>query len=65
MKRGMKARIARALGIALTPKAARVVERRPNPPGQHGAATWCSGPGSSEQIPVQCKVSLIVEYYSR
>ena len=37
MKRGPKVKIARALGIALTPKAARVMERRPNPPGQHGA----------------------------
>jgi small subunit ribosomal protein S4 len=39
MKRGPKVKIARALGIALTPKAARVMERRPNPPGQHGATT--------------------------
>jgi small subunit ribosomal protein S4 len=39
MKRGPKVKIARALGIALTPKAARIMERRPNPPGQHGAAT--------------------------
>lgn len=39
MKRGPKVKIARALGIPLTPKAARVMERRPNPPGQHGAAT--------------------------
>jgi small subunit ribosomal protein S4 len=38
MKRGPKVKIARALGIALTPKAARIMERRPNPPGQHGAA---------------------------
>jgi len=37
MKRGAKVRIARALGVALTPKAARIMERRPNPPGQHGA----------------------------
>lgn len=37
MKRGPKVRISRALGIALTPKAARIMERRPNPPGQHGA----------------------------
>jgi small subunit ribosomal protein S4 len=37
MKRGPKVKIARALGIAITPKAARVMERRPNPPGQHGA----------------------------
>ena len=39
MKRGPKVKIARALGIPLTPKAARIMERRPNPPGQHGAAT--------------------------
>src|SRR4029079_2167436 len=39
MKRGPKVKIARALGIALTPKAARIMERRPNPPGQHGATT--------------------------
>jgi small subunit ribosomal protein S4 len=38
MKRGPKVKIARALGIALTPKAVRVMERRPNPPGQHGAS---------------------------
>ncbi len=39
MKRGPKVKIARALGIPLTPKATRIMERRPNPPGQHGAAT--------------------------
>jgi small subunit ribosomal protein S4 len=39
MKRGPKVKIARALGIALTPKAARIMERRPDPPGQHGAVT--------------------------
>ncbi len=38
MRRGPKVRIARALGIALTPKAGRIMERRPNPPGQHGAS---------------------------
>ena len=31
-----KARISRALGIALTPKSARYLERRPYPPGEHG-----------------------------
>lgn len=31
-----KVKIARALGIALTPKAAKVIERRPGLPGQHG-----------------------------
>ncbi len=35
--RGPKVKIARALGIPLTPKAIRVMENRPNPPGQHGA----------------------------
>ena len=33
---GPKAKLSRSLGIALTPKAARVMERRPHPPGQHG-----------------------------
>ena len=33
---GPKVRISRALGIALTPKAAKVMERKPYPPGQHG-----------------------------
>src|SRR5687768_7006815 len=31
-----KVRLSRALGIALTPKAARHLKRRPYPPGQHG-----------------------------
>lgn len=31
-----KVRLSRALGIPLTPKAARVMERRPTRPGQHG-----------------------------
>lgn len=35
--RGPKGKVARALGIALSPKTARILERRPNRPGQHGA----------------------------
>jgi small subunit ribosomal protein S4 len=31
-----KVRLSRALGIPLTPKASRYLERRPYPPGQHG-----------------------------
>ena len=31
-----KTRLSRSLGIALTPKAARVMERHPYPPGEHG-----------------------------
>ena len=34
--RRSKVRLSRALGVALTPKAARVMERRPTRPGQHG-----------------------------
>ncbi|MCO6008170.1 30S ribosomal protein S4 [Actinoallomurus purpureus] len=33
-----KTRLSRALGVALTPKAARLMEHRPTPPGQHGRA---------------------------
>ncbi|HHW50421.1 MAG TPA: 30S ribosomal protein S4 [Pseudoclavibacter sp.] len=31
-----KTRLSRSLGVALTPKAARILEKRPFPPGQHG-----------------------------
>ncbi|NLT25146.1 MAG: 30S ribosomal protein S4, partial [Microbacteriaceae bacterium] len=31
-----KVRLSRALGVALTPKAARLMEKRPYAPGQHG-----------------------------
>lgn len=34
--RRSKVRLSRALGVALTPKAARLMERRPTRPGQHG-----------------------------
>lgn len=33
---GPKVRLSRRLGIPLTPKAARIMERKPHPPGQHG-----------------------------
>lgn len=33
---GPKVKLSRALGIALTPKAQKYMERRPYPPGQHG-----------------------------
>lgn len=35
---GAKVRLSRKLGFALTPKASKYMERKPNPPGQHGAA---------------------------
>jgi small subunit ribosomal protein S4 len=33
---GPKVRLSRRVGVALTPKAAKIMEKRPNPPGQHG-----------------------------
>lgn len=33
---GPKVKLSRRLGIPLTPKAARIMERKPHPPGQHG-----------------------------
>lgn len=33
---GAKVRLSRQLGIAITPKAARVMDRKPYPPGEHG-----------------------------
>ena len=35
---GPKVRLSRQLGLALTPKAAKIMERKPHPPGQHGNA---------------------------
>jgi len=35
-KTGPKVKLSRSLGIALTPKAARVMEKKPHPPGEHG-----------------------------
>lgn len=35
---GPKVRLSRRVGVALTPKAAKIMEKRPNPPGQHGDA---------------------------
>ena len=36
--KGARIRLSRHLGIPITPKAGRMLERRPNPPGQHGGA---------------------------
>ena len=33
---GSKVKLSRQLGIALTPKAAKIMERKSYPPGQHG-----------------------------
>ena len=49
-RRGPKVKLARQLGIALTPKAQRVMERRPNPPGQHGASPRRKVSGYKKQL---------------
>lgn len=49
-RRGPKVKLARQLGIALTPKAAKVMERRPNPPGQHGASPRRKISGYKKQL---------------
>lgn len=49
-RRGPKVKLARQLGIALTPKAAKVMERRPNPPGQHGASPRRKVSGYKKQL---------------
>jgi small subunit ribosomal protein S4 len=36
--RGAKVRLSRQLGIAITPKGGKSLDRRPNPPGQHGVS---------------------------
>ncbi len=36
MNKMSKVKRSRALGVPLTPKALKIMERRPNPPGQHG-----------------------------
>jgi small subunit ribosomal protein S4 len=35
--KGPRAKLSRALGVPLTPKSALIIQKRPNPPGQHGA----------------------------
>lgn len=49
-RRGPKVKLARQLGIALTPKAAKVMENRPNPPGQHGATPRRKVSGYKKQL---------------
>jgi hypothetical protein len=49
-RRGPKVKLARQLGIALTPKAAKVMENRPNPPGQHGATPKRKISGYKKQL---------------
>src|ERR687898_453962 len=49
-RRGPKLKLSRQLGIAITPKAAKVMENRPNPPGQHGATPRRKISGYKKQL---------------
>ncbi|MCX9193550.1 30S ribosomal protein S4 [Carbonactinospora thermoautotrophica] len=55
-----KVRLSRALGIALTPKAARLMERRPYGPGQHGRARKKT---SDYQVRLREKQRLRAQYH--
>ncbi len=59
--RGPKIRLSRQLGIALTAKAGRALERRPNPPGQHGG-TKNRLKGSEYKLHLMEKQRLRAEY---
>jgi small subunit ribosomal protein S4 len=54
-----KARRSRALGIALTPKAAQILERKPYPPGEHGRGRKSN---SNYKIQLQEKQRLRAQY---
>lgn len=47
---GPKVKVSRALNLALTPKAARVMEKRPFGPGQHGSARKRSASVYKQQL---------------
>jgi len=55
-----KVRLSRVLGVALTPKAARHLERRPYPPGQHGRRRR---PGSDYRARLLAKQRLCAQYH--
>ena len=57
---GPKVRLSRRLGIALTPKAAKYLDRRPYPPGQHG--TRRSGKPSPYKLRLLEKQKLRYQY---
>lgn len=48
--RGPKVKLSRSLGIPLTRKAARIMENRPNPPGQHGHQKRRTGSDYKQQL---------------
>jgi small subunit ribosomal protein S4 len=48
--RGPKVKLSRSLGIPLTLKAARIMENRPNPPGQHGHQKRRTGSDYKQQL---------------
>jgi small subunit ribosomal protein S4 len=61
--RGPKVRISRRLGIALTPKANKVMQRRSNPPGQHGNAQGKQDKGTDYKRHLIEKQRLRAQYH--
>jgi small subunit ribosomal protein S4 len=62
---GPKVRLSRRLGIALTPKAGRIMQRRPSPPGQHGLNAHTARKPSDYKIQLLEKQKLRAQYNIR
>jgi small subunit ribosomal protein S4 len=61
-QRASKVRLSRQLGIALTPKADKLMQRRPYPPGQHGEAKGKAGKASDYKRHLMEKQRLRAQY---
>ena len=61
-QRASKVRLSRQLGIALTPKADKLMQRRPYPPGQHGEAKGRAGKASDYKRHLMEKQRLRAQY---
>jgi len=59
---GPKVRLSRRLGIAITPKAAKIMERRQTPPGQHGPNTRRRGKVKDYTLQLLEKQKLRLQY---
>jgi small subunit ribosomal protein S4 len=60
--RGPKVKISRQLGIALTPKANKYMQKRPHPPGQHGPTKNKQAKGSDYKHHLMEKQRLRAQY---
>ena len=60
MYKGPKAKRSRSLGVALTLKAAAIMNKRPNPPGQHGAQRKKAKSNYGEQLLEKQRLKLLL-----